>query len=79
MTSAIDDSAADCGTLVGPRPTWVWGVPLSPLTAVETVAEIERRADGDSPSLILSANLNFAMICDRDWNSTSPPSASPAN
>lgn len=66
MASAVYETAEDCGTLIGRRPTWVWGVPLAPLTAVEAVAEIEQRADGDSPSLILSANLNFAMICDRD-------------
>ena len=50
----------------GVTATWVWGVPLSPLTSVEAVKEMDRLVVARKPSLILSANLNFAMISDRD-------------
>lgn len=50
----------------GQSPTWVWGVPLAPLTADEVMAEVDRRIETREPALFLSANLNFAMICERD-------------
>ena len=47
-------------------PTWVWGVPLSPVTMAETISEIELRIDTRQPSYLVSANLNYAMLCDTD-------------
>ncbi|MDX2036735.1 MAG: WecB/TagA/CpsF family glycosyltransferase [Isosphaeraceae bacterium] len=45
---------------------WVWGLPLTPFTMEEALEETERAIARRQPSLYLSANLNFAMLCDAD-------------
>ena len=44
----------------------VWGVPLASVTMAGAVAEIERRVDQREPGYLVSANLNYAMLCERD-------------
>jgi N-acetylglucosaminyldiphosphoundecaprenol N-acetyl-beta-D-mannosaminyltransferase len=55
---------ADAGLGLGP--TWVWGLPLSPLTAAEAIEAIARRVEAREPSFFITANLNYAMLTARD-------------
>ncbi len=48
------------------KPTWVWGLPISPVTMAETVAMVEHWIDARRPSYLVSANLNYAMLCEAD-------------
>ena len=48
------------------EPTIVWGVPLSPVTMAEAIAVVERRIDARMPAYLISANLNYAMLCAND-------------
>lgn len=52
--------ADDSGT------SWVWGLPLAPVTMDGAIAEVERRIDRKEPSYLVSANLNYAMLCAMD-------------
>lgn len=55
------------GTGVGAAaPCWVWGLPLSPLSMAEAIGAIDALIVARAPSLILSANLNYAMLSDAD-------------
>jgi N-acetylglucosaminyldiphosphoundecaprenol N-acetyl-beta-D-mannosaminyltransferase len=56
----------DARMIAAVEPTWVWGVPMSPVTMTETIAEIELRIDERQSSYLVSANLNYAMLCDTD-------------
>jgi len=47
-------------------PSWVWGLPLTPVTMAGAIAEVERRVDQREPSYLVSANLNYAMLCEKD-------------
>ena len=47
-----------------PQPVRVWGMPLAPVTAASAVREIERMAESATPSNVITANLNYAMLCD---------------
>jgi N-acetylglucosaminyldiphosphoundecaprenol N-acetyl-beta-D-mannosaminyltransferase len=44
------------------RPTWVWGVPLAPLTLAGAVARIDELIDAGLPSFFITANLHYAML-----------------
>ncbi len=49
-----------------PRPTWVWGLPFSPLTSIQAVEAVGRLVEARTPSHLVSANLNYAMLSCRD-------------
>ena len=48
------------------EPTVVWGVPISPVTMAEAIEVVQRRIDARSPGYLVSANVNYAMLCARD-------------
>src|SRR5262245_3155786 len=48
-------------TVASMEPTWVWGLPLSPVTADEALAAIAAQIEGRMPSVCITANLNYAM------------------
>lgn len=48
------------------EPTIVWGVPLSPVTMAGAIEVVERRIDARRPSYLVSANVNYAMLCAGD-------------
>jgi N-acetylglucosaminyldiphosphoundecaprenol N-acetyl-beta-D-mannosaminyltransferase len=68
MASDVAEVIATKRQRTGPSvtPSWVWGVPLSPLSGEQSVEEVARLVEERRPSLILSANLNFMMLSDRD-------------
>jgi N-acetylglucosaminyldiphosphoundecaprenol N-acetyl-beta-D-mannosaminyltransferase len=43
-------------------PTWVWGVPLAPLTLAGTLLKTKALVDARVPSFFITANLNYAML-----------------
>ena len=45
-----------------PPPVEVWGLPLSPLTFEQTLDAIESLIDAGRPSIVITANLNYAML-----------------
>jgi N-acetylglucosaminyldiphosphoundecaprenol N-acetyl-beta-D-mannosaminyltransferase len=45
-----------------PPPTEVWGLPLAPLTFDQTLDAIEGLIAAGGPSLVITANLNYAML-----------------
>ena len=45
-------------------PILVWGVPLVPWTMARTVARIDELCRGTAAEFFITANLNYAMICD---------------
>ena len=47
-------------------PVWVWGLPLAPLRMAEAVERIEALIVAGTPRFCITANLNYAMICDAD-------------
>jgi len=47
-------------------PVWVWGLPLAPVTMVEALDRIEALLTAGSPRFCITANLNYAMLCDAD-------------
>jgi N-acetylglucosaminyldiphosphoundecaprenol N-acetyl-beta-D-mannosaminyltransferase len=47
-------------------PVWVWGLPLAPLTMAEAVDRIEALFLAGTPRFCITANLNYAMLCDAD-------------
>ena len=65
LVEAIPESRAE--SRVGAEaPTTVWGVPLSPVTMSGAIDRAEDMIDSGTPGYFVSANLNFAMIHDRD-------------
>ena len=59
MISTADPSRSEA-------PVLVWGVPLVPWTMARTVARIDELCRGSEPEFLITANLNYAMICDGD-------------
>jgi N-acetylglucosaminyldiphosphoundecaprenol N-acetyl-beta-D-mannosaminyltransferase len=47
-------------------PVWVWGLPLAPVTFDQALDRIDRLIVAARPSLIITANLNYAMLTDAD-------------
>jgi N-acetylglucosaminyldiphosphoundecaprenol N-acetyl-beta-D-mannosaminyltransferase len=45
---------------------WVWGLPLAPVTFDQALDRIDRLIAADEPSLVITANLNYAMLADAD-------------
>ena len=58
--------SANMGDAAAVEPTWVWGLPLSAVTMSEAIADIELRIDKRHSSYVVSANLNYAMLCETD-------------
>jgi N-acetylglucosaminyldiphosphoundecaprenol N-acetyl-beta-D-mannosaminyltransferase len=48
------------------EPVWALGLPVAPLTMAGTLAEVERLIEARRPSYVITANLNYAMLSDRD-------------
>jgi N-acetylglucosaminyldiphosphoundecaprenol N-acetyl-beta-D-mannosaminyltransferase len=48
------------------RPVTVLGVPLTPYTTAETVDRLDEIVQSGGPAYIVTANLNYAMLCDTD-------------
>lgn len=48
------------------RPIWVWGLPLAPFTYQQTLDRVAELVTHRQPSFFITANLNYAMLCDRD-------------
>ena len=44
------------------EPVWVWGLPLAPLTRVQTVDAVTALVEADRPSFFITANTNYAML-----------------
>lgn len=44
----------------------VWGLPLARLSFGQIVDLVERLIEGGRPSFFITANLHYAMLCDRD-------------
>lgn len=58
-------SAATCRTT--PRtPVSVWQLPLLPVTFDQAVDEVDRLIDAGEPGYFITANLNYAMLTERD-------------
>jgi N-acetylglucosaminyldiphosphoundecaprenol N-acetyl-beta-D-mannosaminyltransferase len=47
---------------VPPPPVEVWGLPLTPVTFGQTLDAVENLIDAGRPSMVITANLNYAMI-----------------
>lgn len=56
----------DNSEYVKPRPVWVWGVPIAPLTFQQTVDEVEKLIQLGKPSYFITANLNYHMLTDKE-------------
>lgn len=54
-----------CEQISFPPPVWVWGLPLSPFTFVETLDAVESLIARGEPSYFITANLRYAMLTDR--------------
>lgn len=46
--------------------TWVWGVPFSRVDFAQALQRIERLVRAGRPSHVVTANLHFAMLSERD-------------
>jgi N-acetylglucosaminyldiphosphoundecaprenol N-acetyl-beta-D-mannosaminyltransferase len=44
----------------------IWGLPLVPWTIEQTVAHVDRLVRRARPSFFVTANLHYAMLCERD-------------
>jgi N-acetylglucosaminyldiphosphoundecaprenol N-acetyl-beta-D-mannosaminyltransferase len=51
---------------VDAEPVWVWGLPLAPVTFSQALDRIDRLIEAGKPSFFITANLNYAMLVDRD-------------
>lgn len=51
---------------VAPSTSEVWGVPFHALTMESSLDAIERWVDRRVPGYAITANLNYAMLCDRE-------------
>ncbi|MBY0515163.1 MAG: WecB/TagA/CpsF family glycosyltransferase [Gemmataceae bacterium] len=49
-----------------PDPVWALGLPLAPLDMAGTVAAVNALIARREPSFFVTANLNYAMLADRD-------------
>jgi len=49
---------------VSTSPILVWGVPLVPWTMSQTIDRIDSLCRGDESKFFITANLNYAMVCD---------------
>jgi N-acetylglucosaminyldiphosphoundecaprenol N-acetyl-beta-D-mannosaminyltransferase len=49
-----------------PAPIQVFGVPLNPMTTAQTLDRINYLIQRREPSFFITANLNYAMLCERD-------------
>lgn len=66
-------SAAECPSVNLPAQplsdvarTTIWGLPLTCVTASETVDLVEKLIDRGEPTFFITANLHYAMLADRD-------------
>jgi N-acetylglucosaminyldiphosphoundecaprenol N-acetyl-beta-D-mannosaminyltransferase len=48
------------------RPVQVLGLPVTPYTTTETVDELDELVKSGRPAYIITANLNYAMLCSTD-------------
>lgn len=48
------------------EPVWVWGLPLLPATFEQALDRIDDLIAARKPSFFITANLNYAMLVDRD-------------
>jgi N-acetylglucosaminyldiphosphoundecaprenol N-acetyl-beta-D-mannosaminyltransferase len=53
-------------TAGSPDPVQILGMPITPLTADETLDHLERLVDERACAYIVTANLNYAMLCEHD-------------
>lgn len=44
------------------EPVWVWGLPLAPLTLVETVKTVSALVERGQPCFFITANTHYAML-----------------
>jgi N-acetylglucosaminyldiphosphoundecaprenol N-acetyl-beta-D-mannosaminyltransferase len=47
-------------------PIWIWGLPLAPVTAGQLLRGVEDLIGAREPSYFITANLNYAMLTDRN-------------
>ena len=45
-----------------PKPTWVWGLPLSPMTRFEAAESVMGLIESGVPSYFITANVHYAML-----------------
>ena len=45
-----------------PPPVEIWGLPLAPVTFDQTLDAVENLIDAGKPSIVITANLNYAMV-----------------
>lgn len=55
---------------IAPATSEVWGLPFHALTMQESVDAMERWIERRIPGYAVTANLNYAMLCDRDLKLT---------
>jgi N-acetylglucosaminyldiphosphoundecaprenol N-acetyl-beta-D-mannosaminyltransferase len=48
------------------EPVRIWGLPLLPVTFPEAVDEVDRLIEAGQPGYFITANLNYAMLTDRE-------------
>jgi N-acetylglucosaminyldiphosphoundecaprenol N-acetyl-beta-D-mannosaminyltransferase len=51
---------------VAPRPVWIWGLPLAPLTFEQTLNAVDALIRARKPAYFITANLHYAMLTDQD-------------
>lgn len=49
-----------------PRPVWVWGLPLAPLTFSQTLERVDSLIRVGQPTYFITANLHYAMLTAHD-------------
>lgn len=47
-------------------PVNIWNLPILPVTLAEAVNEVDRLIEARAPGYFITANLNYAMLTDRD-------------
>jgi len=52
--------------LNGVEQAWIWGLPLAQVDVVQTLELIDRLIRRGEPSLVITANLHYAMLSDGD-------------
>jgi N-acetylglucosaminyldiphosphoundecaprenol N-acetyl-beta-D-mannosaminyltransferase len=61
MSNAVADTTAG-----SPAPSvWTWGVPITPMTTLQVLDEVDRLIQAGNPSFFITANLNYAMLSSR--------------
>src|SRR5262245_29636175 len=50
----------------GPRPVWLWGLPLAPVTFQQTLELVDRLIQERKPRYFITANLHYALLTSED-------------